>query len=56
VPPTVRQIGRWAADPVWRSELCRMLDMDFGELPFPRTSVNKGKKKGPEQLRPGLWY
>src|SRR5215207_7561496 len=34
VPPAVYQIGRWAANPVWRSELCGMLDMDFGEYPF----------------------
>jgi len=28
------QNGTWAANPVWRSELCGMLHMDFGELPF----------------------
>ena len=27
----VRRSGRWAANPVWRSELCEMLDMDFAE-------------------------
>jgi hypothetical protein len=33
--------------------LCRFSYMNFGELLFPRTSVNKGNEAGPELLRPG---
>jgi hypothetical protein len=32
--PTVCHIGRWAANPVQRSELCRTLHVDFAEHPF----------------------
>jgi hypothetical protein len=38
--------------PLDRTGLCRILQTDFREFHFPRTPVNKGKKrKGPELLR-----
>ena len=42
----LRRAAQRATNPLRLGDPCRMLRMDFGESPLPRTLVNKGKKKG----------